>query len=198
MAPAVPIAVGATLIFALATIPALIIVEILLPLAEGFGMFALAVAPMLFFCALLMAHKKTMLIGYLSALLFASAGGFLNRMVYDPVGLVNTSIAAVVAAATSMVLFAVLAPATPEAARRRFVRTARKAVARIASQCRRIKLVEFETAMTEALGQLQSQLRSDKPDDIAAFEAAIALFGVGRELIRIRDTAPRQPRPHSN
>jgi len=32
----------------------------------------------------MMAHKKTMLIGYLSALLFASAGGFLDRMVYDP------------------------------------------------------------------------------------------------------------------
>ncbi len=41
--------------------------------------------------------------------------------------------------------------------------------------------------MTEALGQQQSQLRSDKPDDIAALEAAIALFGVGRELIRIRN-----------
>jgi uncharacterized membrane protein YccC len=77
MAPAVPIAVGATLIFALATIPAFIIVEVLLPLADGFAMFALAVAPMLFLCAFLMAHKKTMLIGYLSALLFASAGGFL-------------------------------------------------------------------------------------------------------------------------
>jgi hypothetical protein len=86
-----------------------------------------------------------------------------------------------------MVLFAVLAPATPEAARRRFVRTARKAVARIAARRRPIGLIEFETAMTEALAQLQSQLRSDKPEDIAAFEAAIALVGVGRELIRIRD-----------
>ena len=187
MAPTVPIAVGATLIFALATIPAFIIVEVLLPLADGFGMFALAVAPMLFLCALLMAHKKTMLIGYLSALLFASAGQFLNRMNYDPVGMLNTCIAAVVAAATSMVLFAVLAPAPPEAARRRFVRTARKAVARIAARRRPIGLIEFETAMTEALAQLQSQLRSDKPEDIAAFEAAIALVGVGRELIRIRD-----------
>jgi uncharacterized membrane protein YccC len=187
MAPAVPIAVAGTLIFALATIPAFIIVEVVLPLADGFGMFALAVAPMLFFCALLMAHKKTMLIGYLSALLFASAGQFLNRMNYDPVGMLNTCIAAVVAAATSMVLFAVLAPATPEAARRHFVRTARKAVARIAARRRRIGLIEFETAMTEALGQLQSQFRSNNPDDIAAFEAAIALFGVGRELIRIRD-----------
>jgi uncharacterized membrane protein YccC len=101
--PAVPIAIGATLIFALATIPAFIIVEVLLPLADGFGMFAIAVAPMLFLCAFLMAHKKTMLIGYLSALLFASAGGFLDQMVYDAVGFINTSIAAVVAAATAMV-----------------------------------------------------------------------------------------------
>ena len=187
MAPAVPIAVGATLIFALATIPAFIIVEVLLPLADGFAMFALAVAPMLFLCAFLMAHKKTMLIGYLSALLFASAGQFLDQMVYDPVGILNTCIAAVVAAATAMVLWAIIAPATPEAARRRFVRAARRALARIAARRRRIGLTEFETAMTEALGQLRGQLRPDQPDDIAAYEAAIALFGAGRELIRVRE-----------
>ena len=187
MAPAVPIAVGATLIFALATIPAFIIVEVLLPLADGFAMFALAVAPMLFLCALLMAHKKTMLIGYLSALLFASAGGFLDRMVYDPVGMLNTCIAAVVAAATAMVLWAIIAPATPEAARRRFVRATRRALARIAARRRPIGLAEFETAMTEALDQLRGQLQPDQPDDIAAFEAAIALFDAGRELIRVRD-----------
>jgi uncharacterized membrane protein YccC len=183
----VPIAVGATLIFALATIPAFIIVEVLLPLADGFAMFALAVAPMLFLCAFLMAHKKTMLIGYLSALLFASAGGFLDRMVYDPVGMLNTCIAAVVSAATAMVLWAIIAPATPEAARRRFARAARQALARIAARQRRIGLAEFETAMTEAVNQLHSHLQPDQLDDIAAFEAAIAMFGAGRELIRVRD-----------
>jgi uncharacterized membrane protein YccC len=187
MAPAVPVAVAGTLIFALATIPAFIAVEVLLPLADGFGMFALAVAPMLFLCAFLMAHKKTMLIGYFSALLFASAGGFLDRMVYDPVGFINTCIAAVIAAATAMVLWAIVAPATPKAARRRFVRAARHALARIAARRRRIGLAEFETAMTEALGQLRGQLRPDQPDDIAAYEAGIALFGAGRELIRVRD-----------
>ena len=82
-------------------------------------MFALAVAPMLFLCALLMAYKKTMLIGYLSALLFASASQFQNQMTYDPVGLINTSIAAVIAAAAALVLWAILVPQTPEAARRR-------------------------------------------------------------------------------
>jgi hypothetical protein len=41
--------------------------------------------------------------------------------------------------------------------------------------------------MTEALGQLRGQLRPDQPDDIAAYEAAIALFGAGRELIRVRE-----------
>jgi uncharacterized membrane protein YccC len=187
MAPAVPIAVGATLIFALATIPAFIIIEVLLPLADGFAMFALAVAPMLFLCAFLMAHKKTMLIGYLSALLFASAGLFQNRMVYDPVGMLNTCIAAIVAAATAMVLWAIIAPATPEAARRRFVRAARQALARIAAPRRRIGPAEFETAMTEALDQLRGQLRPDQPDDIAAYEDAIALFAAGRELIRVKD-----------
>ncbi|HJY49485.1 MAG TPA: FUSC family protein, partial [Stellaceae bacterium] len=187
MAPAVPVALGATLSFALATIPAFIIVEVLLPLADGFGMFAVAVAPMLFLCAFLMAHKKTMLIGYMSALLFASAGQFLDQMVYDPVGMLNTCIAAVVSAATAMVLWAIIAPATPEAARRRFVRAARRALAGIAARRRRIGLAEFQTAMTEALGQLRGQLRPDQPDDIAAYEAAIAVFGAGRELIRVRE-----------
>jgi uncharacterized membrane protein YccC len=167
--------------------PAFIIVEVLLPLADGFGMFAVAVAPMLFLCAFLMAHKKTMLIGYMSALLFASAGQFLDQMVYDPVGMLNTCIAAVVSAATAMVLWAIIAPATPEAARRRFVRAARRALAGIAARRRRIGLAEFQTAMTEALGQLRGQLRPDQPDDIAAYEAAIALFGAGRELIRVRE-----------
>ena len=155
MAPAVPIALGATVIFALSAIPAFIIVEVLLPLANGFAMFALAVAPMLFFCAFLMAHKKTLLIGYLSALLFASAGQFLDRMVYDPVGFINTAIAAVVAAATAMVLWAIVAPATPAAARRRFGRAARKAFEGIARRRPHFGLTEFETAMTEALGQLR-------------------------------------------
>jgi hypothetical protein len=42
-------------------------------------------------------------------------------------------------------------------------------------------------AMTEALDQLKSGLRPDQPDDITAFEAAIALFGAGREVIRLRE-----------
>jgi uncharacterized membrane protein YccC len=138
-------------------------------------------------CAFLMAHKKTMLIGYFSALLFASGGGFLNQMAYDPVGLINTSIAAVVAAATALVLWAIIAPATPDAARGRFVRAARQALARIAAPRLRIGLAEFDTAMTEALDQLKSGLRPDQPDDIAAFEAPIALFDAGRELIRLRE-----------
>jgi hypothetical protein len=32
--------------------------EVLLPFAQGFGMFAIVVAPMLFLCAFLMAHKR--------------------------------------------------------------------------------------------------------------------------------------------
>jgi uncharacterized membrane protein YccC len=175
------------LIFSVATIPAFIAVEILLPLAQGFEMFALVVAPMLFAFAFLMANKKTYLIGFFSALLFASAGLFQNRMAYDPIGLINTSIAAVVAAAVAMVLWAIVAPATPHAARARFARAARAALARIGSPQQRIGLVGFETAMTEALAELQRHLRPDSGEDIAALESGIAVLGAGRELIRLRD-----------
>jgi uncharacterized membrane protein YccC len=102
--PAAPIAVARTLLFSISTIPAFVIVEILLPLASGFEMFALVVAPMLFLCALLLAHKRTHLIGFFSAQLFALAGLFQNRMAYDAVDFINTSIAAVVAATVAMVL----------------------------------------------------------------------------------------------
>ena len=191
MAPAVPIAVAGTLIFSLSTIPAFIVIDVLLPFAQGFGMFALVVAPMLFLRAWLMAHKKTMLIGYLSALLFASTGLFQNHMTYDPVGLINTSIAAVIATATALVLWAVVAPATPAAARRRIAGVARQAFARIAAPRSRIGLAEFETVMTEALDQLRGYLRDDRPEDVAMFEAGTALLGAGRDLIRIRES------PHS-
>jgi uncharacterized membrane protein YccC len=189
LGPAVPIAVAGTSIFSISTIPALVIIEILLPLTSGFEMFALLVAPMLFSCALLMAHKRTHLIGFFSAQLFASAGLFQNQMAYDPVGLVNTAIAAVVADAVAMVLWAIVAPTTPEAAHRRFVRAVRKALTRVAPPCPRARPAEFETAMSEALDDLRRHLRPDRPECIAAFEAGIALLSAGRELIRVREDA---------
>ena len=188
MSPAVPIAIAAVLIFSISTIPAFVVIDVLLPLAQGFGMFALAVAPMLFLCAFLMAHKKTMLIGYFSALLFASTGQFQNNMTYDAVNLINTSIAAVIASATALVLWAILAPQTPEAARRRFIRAVRGELARISAPRLRVGLTEFETTMTEALEQFRGYLDTNNPEDIAIFEAGMALLGAGRELIRIRES----------
>ena len=189
LGPAAPIAVAGTLLFSISTVPAFVIVEILLPLASGFGMFALVVAPMLFLCALLMAHKRSHLIGFFSAQLFASAGLFQNQMAYDPVGLVNTAIAAVVADAVAMVLWFIVAPTTPEAAHRRFVRAVHKALPRIATPHPRTRLAEFETAMSEPVDHLRSHLRSDRLDEIAAFDAGVALLSGGRELIRGRDDA---------
>src|SRR5271155_1520385 len=106
-------------------------------------------------------------------------------MVYDPVGLINTSIAAVVAAATAP--GAVGHHRAGDAASRATPFRPRHALARIATPRRSIGLAEFDTAMIEALDQLKSGLRPDQPDDIAAFEGAIALFGTGRELIRLRE-----------
>jgi hypothetical protein len=89
------------------------------------------------------------------------------------------------------VLWAVVAPTTPAAARRRFARTARQAFARIAAPRSRSGLAAFETAMTEALDQLRGYLRDDQLEDIAIFEAGTALLGAGRALIRIGES------PHS-
>jgi uncharacterized membrane protein YccC len=150
-------------------------------------MFALIVAPMLFFFAYLMAHERTAGLGFISALYFSHAAGFLDRMDYDPVGFLNTSIAVVVAIGSAAVLFAVVAPETPEAARRRFVRAARGAFERITQGSPHIALMEFQTSLTETLDQLRRGLRHDRPEDVAAVEAGIALLGAGRELIRIRD-----------
>jgi uncharacterized membrane protein YccC len=194
MGHAVLLAVAATLIFSLATIPAFVIVDVLLPLASGFPMFALIVGPMLFYCAFLMAqpNPKTMLMGYLSALLFASVGQFQNRTVYDPVGLLNTSIAAVFAVGVTLVLWAVIAPETAAAARRRFLRVAQQAVSRLTAPHRPIGVAEFETRIAEGLDQLQGHLRADQPADVAALQAGMRLLGAGRALGR-RETDDAAP-----
>jgi uncharacterized membrane protein YccC len=180
-------AIGGTLVIVLATIPSFILVEVLLPDASSFVMFALAVVPMLFCCAYLMAHKKTAGLGFVAGLYFANTAGFQDRMTYDPVGFLNASIALSLAVATAAVLFAIIAPDTPQAIRRRFIRVARGAFERIDQPRSCIGLTEFETAMAEALDQLRRGLRLDRREDLATLEAGIALTGAGRELIRIRD-----------
>ena len=181
MGRGVLIARAAVMIFALATIPAFLIVEVLLPLATGFPMFALAVGPVLFGYAFLMSrpNPKTKLVGYLSALLFASVGQFQNSMAYDPVGLLNTSIAAVFAAGVTLVLWAVIAPASPEAARHRFLRVAAHAVSALTARSSPIDIIEFKTRIAEGLDQLQSGLHLDQPADFADLAAAIRLLAVG-------------------
>ena len=127
---------------------------------------------------------ETMLIGYLSALLFASVGQFQNRMTYDPVDLLNTSIAAVFAASFTLVLWAVVAPETAEAARQRFLRVARQAIDRLTAQRHPIGFAEFETRIAESLDQLQSHQRADQPRDLADLAAGSRLLGAGHALLR--------------
>jgi uncharacterized membrane protein YccC len=187
MEHAVLAATQGALLFALITVPSFILVEVLLPDASGFAMFALVVAPVLFCCAYLMAHAKTAGLGFLAGLYFANVAGFQNRMAYDPVGFLNTSIALVAAVGIAAALFAIVAPETPQAARRRFVRAVRKAFERIVRRRPRIGLSEFETAVTGALDELRRGLHPDRGEDVAAVEAGFALLGAGRELIRVRD-----------
>jgi uncharacterized membrane protein YccC len=173
----------------LAAFPAFIIVEVLLPFAQGFEMFTLVVAPALFLCAYMMGSTKPPLLyitGFLSALYFASVGGFRDRMAYDAVAFVNTSIAVIIAIAVGAVLFSIVAPETPRAARRRFKRAVQRLWTRMADPRGRTGLGEFESAAAAALEQFQPE----EAEDIAAWETGVALLGVGRELIHLRPKAP--------
>jgi uncharacterized membrane protein YccC len=179
-------ATKAAFLFALATVPAFIVVEVLLADASGFEMFCLVVAPVLFFCAWLMAHPKTAGLGFLAGLYFASVATFQDRMAYDPAGLVNISLAATFAAAVAALLFAIVAPDTPEAARRRFAKAMRRAFERIAGPSP-VGPTEFVTSTVEALDQLRRGLPPDGGEDVAAVDSGFALLGAGRELIGARD-----------
>jgi uncharacterized membrane protein YccC len=155
-------------------------------------MFALVTAPVLFLCAYMMAQKNTAGLGFIAGLYFAYAGGFQDRMAYDPVGFLNISIAIVMAVATAALLFAIVAPDTPQAARRRFARVARSIFQRLA-RSRRITLAEFESAIAEALSQMRQGLQPGRREDVVAVDAGAALLGVGRELIRLHDAGRSTP-----
>ena len=180
-------AIGGTLVVILALLPCFFIVEVLLPGATGFAMFSFEVAPVLLFFAYLMARPKTAGLGFVGGLYFAYVSVFQDHMTYDPVGFLNISIAIALAIAVAALLFAIINPDSPRSASRRFIRVARKAFARIASERPRIALIEFETTMAESLDQLRKSLRPDRRQDVVAVEAGIALLGAGRELIRVSD-----------
>ena len=186
-------AIGGTLVVVLATLPAFALVEVLLPQAAGFAMFSLIVAPYLFFCALLMTHKKTAGLGFIAGLYFANTAAFQDRMAYDPVGFLNSSLAIGFAIAAAALLFATVAPETPAEARRRFLRVARRLFSRIDRRVRPIRLTDFETAMTEALHRWRRDSEADGNTVPAPIEAGVALLGVGRELIRVRDNGSAAP-----
>ena len=90
-------------------------------------------------------------------------------------------------------LFTIVAPETPEAARRRFVRIARRTFARIGGRSSPITLADFQTTVAEAFVQLRRDLRHDRDENARAVAAGIALLGAGRELIRIRDDGRTTP-----
>ena len=178
-------AIAGTFVVAFAALPAFIIIEVLLPHAQGFEMFTLLLAPVLFLCAFLMANNKAplaYLTGFLCALYFASVGAFADRTAYDAIAFVNTSIAVILAIAVGAVLFAIVAPEAPEAARREIARTVRQSLAKILDPSRRPGLGEFQAEITEALGRFKQQ----GAEDNAAREAGIALLGAGRALMRLR------------
>jgi uncharacterized membrane protein YccC len=96
------------------------------------------------------------------------------------------------AAALAALLFAIIAPDTPDAARRRFVRAMRRAFGRIAGPPP-VGPTEFVTSTVEVLDQLRRGLPPDRGEDVAAVDSGFALLGAGRELIGLRDQGRSRP-----
>jgi len=108
-------------------------------------------------------------------------------MTYDPIAFLDTSIALTLAVGTAALMFALVAPETPGAARRRFRRVARRTFERVFRRRPFVDLAEFEATLADSLDQLCRSLRPDRAQDLATVEAGIALMDAGRELVRVRD-----------
>jgi uncharacterized membrane protein YccC len=175
-------------LFVLLTVPSFIIVEVLLADSSGYPMFSLMVAPALFVAAWYMAEPNSAGVAFVSVLYFANVAGLDNRMAFDAVAFVNSSLAAIFAVALAALLFAIVGPETPQAAHRAFDRAIRLQFARIASTPH-TGSTEFATATVEALDRLFRVLPADQRRQ--AIDAGLALLGAGIELIRVRDATPR-------
>jgi uncharacterized membrane protein YccC len=191
MGRVVPLGLLTVTVFVLVSFPTFVIVEVLLPQASGFPMLALILGPMIFLFAHLMAFRQTLLPGYMAALYFFTATGIQNRMAYNPIGFVNLTLAALLACALGIVLWAVVAPDSPHKQRLRFVRATAKAMRslRVAGDGA-ARLGRFEGAVGGALVRLARELNPARPKDQACLGAAFALLGAGRELARL--PSPRQ------
>jgi uncharacterized membrane protein YccC len=188
MERAATVAITGALIFTLAPIPGFILIEVILPAASDFEMFAFILGPAIFLCAWLMGDERSPLkfmVGFLFGLFIPSVGGFQDRISYDAIGFINTSIAVIFAVSVGAILFTVIAPENPQAVRKRFVRTARRNLTRLADLDRSARFCELQTAMGDALGQFAAGLNPNDPNNVATLNAGVALVEVARRLIRL-------------
>jgi uncharacterized membrane protein YccC len=192
MERAATVAIAAAIIFSLVPIPGFILIEVLLPAASSFEMFALILGPAIFMCALLMGDETSplkFLVGFLCGLFIPSVGGFQDQISYDAIGFINTSIAVIFAVSVGAILFTVLAPETPHAVRKRFVRAARSTFTELADPRRFARVCELQMAMGDALAQFAATLHPNEASDVAALDAGTALLEVASILTRLGSEA---------
>jgi uncharacterized membrane protein YccC len=199
MERAATVALAGTLIFALVPIPGFVLLEVLLPYASDFQMFVMIVGPAIFFCAYLMGNEMSplrYLVGFLCGLYMPSVAGFQDRIGFDAIGFINTSIAAVFAAiaavfaaAVGAVLFVVVAPETREAARKRFARFSCRVLSRTTVTKEPLRPSDLENAMIDILQQFGSG-GPDPRDERAVFEGGVALLAIGRGCTWLRARLP--------
>ncbi len=184
MGRVVPLGIATVAVFAVAAVPSFFISQVLLANVSGFPMFAVVLAPVLFLFSFLMAKPRTFVVGYMAAMFFLTAAGLQNRMTYDPILFVNTTIAAFLAAGFALMLWILVAPDTPYKQRLRFVRAAGRGLAVLdGSGAALSRMAAFERVVGGAFVRFVRTSRPDHVEDQACRELELAILGAGRDLV---------------
>jgi uncharacterized membrane protein YccC len=144
----------------------------LMPLAVDFPSMAVALAPLLLTCGLIMADPRIGPLGSLIAIYFTFASNIDNVMTYDAVGFLNSSLAVLVGMVVAVVLFATFFPENSVLAGHRFLRQLSVHLSYLASgHLSAAALRNYQCALFE---QLRSTLASVKDEPKVAHECRVS------------------------
>lgn len=158
-----------------------------LPLADGFGSMAVAMAPFLLFAAWLIEHKRFGVEGSGVFLAMLNAVAPHNQMNYDIVSFLNDGIATFIGLGAAGVAFSTL-PASAERLRERLLSTLGRqaATACFAPLAGGTLRHHFESRTRDLMFQLNSPPASTHGDQGDAMGQAMAILEVGQIVIALR------------
>jgi uncharacterized membrane protein YccC len=176
----ISVALVATLLIAF--LPVFATVYGLLPMATDFVSMAVALAPLLLACGVIIARQP---LGTFPVVYFTVGSNIDNVMNYDLSAFLNTSIAILMGMGFAVVLFAVFFPDTPQRITRRF---RRQLLVRLGRLCGAASptLRDHERALYERLAGTIARLKNEPAAARACIAGAIAALSASRAVEELR------------